>query len=167
MSTVWLGIGTNIGDRLSHIRKAVSALESGLTHIIMAGIYETAPMDFLEQPDFLNTVLRADTDLRPLELLAFLHETEAAGGRERLENSVEKGPRIIDIDILLFDELCTVLKAENGNDLIIPHKSMHERLFVLKPLLDLDSDLADPRDGVLWSVKASQIKGQRVMLYQR
>jgi len=167
MSTVWLGIGTNIGDRLSHIQKAVSALESELERVSMAGIYETAPRDFLEQPDFLNTVLRGDTDLAPLELLDLLHRIEADGGRVRLDSPVEKGPRTIDIDILLFDELCAVLNADDGNNLIIPHKSMHERLFVLKPLLDLDSELADPRDGVLWSDKASQITGQRVMLYQR
>jgi len=167
MSTVWLGLGTNIGDRLSHIERAAGRLGSRLKQISMAGIYETAPRDYFAQEDFLNTVIRAETDLRPLELLGFLHEIETEGGRVRSDTAPKKGPRTIDIDILLYGEESMTLIGEDGSSLIVPHKSMHERLFVLKPLLELDSDLADPRDGVLWRSKASQIGGQRVKLYQK
>jgi len=167
MSIVWLGLGANIGDRLSCIETAAGRLGSRLKQISMAGIYETAPRDFFDQEDFLNTVIRAETDLKPLELLDFLHGIEAEGGRVRSDAVPEKGPRTIDIDILLFGEDCMTLTGDDGGDLVIPHKSMHERLFVLKPLLDLDSSLIDPRDGVLWRLKASQISDQRVKLFQR
>jgi len=167
MHTVWLGLGANIGDRLSHIERAVSSLETRLQQIRMAGIYETAPRDFFEQDDFLNTAIKAETELEPLELLGFLHDIEAEGGRVRGNTVHVKGPRTIDIDILLFDDLCFTRTGDDGKNLIVPHRSMHERLFVLRPLLDLDSYIVDPRDGVLWSLKASQISDQRVKLYQR
>ena len=166
MSVVWLGLGANIGDRLSHLQIAIEKLRLHLCSVEVAGFYETAPRDYLDQADFVNTVIRAETDLSPLDLLALLHKIEAEGGRKRSDDSLEeipeKGPRTIDIDILLYDDLCEIFNTQAGGLLIIPHKSMHERLFVLKPLLDLDDNLTDPRDGVLWRDKASRLGEQRV-----
>lgn len=169
MSTVWLGLGTNMGDRVSHIERAVERLSPILKNISRAGLYETAPRDFLDQADFLNTVVRGDTDVSPLELLYILHEIESAGGRERpvRPGSQLKGPRTIDIDILLYDNICKTFIKADGSSLTIPHISMFQRLFVLKPLLDLDSEMKDPTDGVLWREKASQISDQRVKLYKK
>ncbi len=169
MSTVWLGLGANIGDRLSHIDNAIEKLNSVLENISRAGLYETAPREFLDQADFLNTVVRGDTELSPLELLYFLHKVELEGGRDRsvLSGKPLKGPRTIDIDILLYDNICRTFIKEDGGSLTIPHISMHQRLFVLKPLLDLDFKLKDPTDGVLWRFKASQIGDQQVKLYKR
>ncbi|RKX99081.1 MAG: 2-amino-4-hydroxy-6-hydroxymethyldihydropteridine diphosphokinase [Spirochaetes bacterium] len=169
MSIVWLGLGTNIGDRLSHIESAIERLIPVLENISRAGLYDTAPRDFLDQADFLNTVVRGETDLSPLELLYVLHEVESKGGRDRakLPGTPLKGPRTIDIDILLYDNICSTFTGDDGGSLTIPHISMHQRLFVLKPLLDLDSEMKDPTDGVLWRYKASQIGDQRVKLYKR
>jgi len=164
-----LGLGANIGDRLWHIEEAVRTLGLTLGDIRMAPVYVTAPRDYLDQDDFLNTVIKADTDLPPLELLSLLHAVEAEGGRVRTYSGAEriKGPRTIDIDILLYGELCRTFTDIDGDLLTIPHKSMNERLFVLKPLLDLDPELIDPRDGRLWAEKASQIGEQQVKLYQQ
>ena len=166
MNTVWLGIGANIGDRSSFIEAAIESLGGFLDNLISAPYYLTAPRDFLDQPDFLNTTVRGRTLLSPLELLDRIHIIEADGGRNR-NDSPEKGPRTIDIDILLYDKLCRTYAGNNDSLLTIPHRSMHERLFVLRPLLDLDPELDDPRDGIPWKIKASHLSGQRVKLYRR
>ena len=166
MSIVWLGLGSNIGDRFLYIEEAITRMSAFLNSISMASFYETAPRDFLDQPDFLNTVIRSETNLEPIEVLKLIHKVEAEGGRER-NDALKKGPRTIDIDILLFDEICATYTDNDGSLLTIPHKNMHERLFVLKPLLDLNSKIVDPRDGISWSDKASHLWEQRVKLCQR
>ena len=166
MSTFWLGIGANIGDRYSFIGAAVESLGSLFESLVVAPYYLTAPRDYLDQPDFLNTTVRGETSLSPLELLDRIHIIEADGGRNR-DISQDKGPRTIDIDILLYDKLCRTYVRDNGGPLTIPHRSMHERLFVLRPMLDLDPDLDDPRDGIPWKIKASHLWEQRVKLYRR
>ena len=163
MSTVWLGLGSNIGDRKSHIESAIEALDRILDGIAAAPLYETAPRDYENQEDFLNTVVRGGTGLTPPKLLAGIQAVEREGGRRR--DGVAKGPRTIDIDILLWDD--SIIRIDDGKvDLTVPHPSMHERLFVLRPLLDLNPDAADPRDGEPWKAKASRLVSQRVMLYR-
>ena len=164
MNTVWLGIGTNLGDRISHIDAAVKSLGGILANLKMASCYETAPRDFLNQPDFLNTVVVGTTSLEPLELLEKIHLIENEGGRTR---SIDKGPRTIDIDILMYESIVRTFHGEYGSTLTLPHKLMGERLFVLKPLLDLDPDIVDPGDGVPWRIKASHLSEQRVKLYRK
>ena len=167
MSTVWLGIGSNIDNRISHIEFAVQQLSETLGNISRAELYETAPRDFLDQDDFLNTVLRCETDIHPRELLELIHQIEDRGGRIRSNQQAEKGPRTLDIDILLYDHLSETYTMKDGSDLVIPHQRMHERLFVLKPLMDLDPELVDPRDSMAWCKKASQLEDQQVRLYKR
>jgi 2-amino-4-hydroxy-6-hydroxymethyldihydropteridine diphosphokinase len=166
MHSVWLGLGANVGDRSLNIGAAVEALAEFLNDIVVSPYYETAPRDILNQRDFLNAVVRGGTELNPLAVLKKIHSIEKIGGRNR-ETPQKKGPRTIDIDILLFDDLCSTFNSDDGKNLTIPHISMAERLFVLKPLLDLDSDIRDPRDGILWKLKASHLSDQRVKLYRK
>ena len=137
MKTVYLGLGSNIGDRAAMLQAAVRALESPRLHIRhLSPVYETEPMDVSRQPWFLNLVAEAETDLFPLQLLHRTLKVEAQLGRRRL---APKGPRSIDIDILLF-----------GNSIVttptlgIPHPRFRDRRFVLTPLADLAPDLRDP-----------------------
>ncbi len=163
MSIVWLGLGSNIGDRKAHIESALKALDSLLRELVRAPLYETSPRDFEDQDDFLNTVVRGLSDLPPSEFLARIQEIEYDGGRTR--DGIPKGPRTIDIDILLWDDSIIETGTDERN-LIVPHQAMHERLFVLKPLLDLNPALVDPRDGISWADKASRLNSQQVMLYK-
>jgi 2-amino-4-hydroxy-6-hydroxymethyldihydropteridine diphosphokinase len=134
IETAFLGLGSNLGDRLATLQQAVDLLEEapGLTLTGCSRVWETAPVGGPPQPDFLNVVVRADVDLEPLELLAACQRVEATLGRVR---DVRWGPRTVDIDVLLIDA-----HTMEGPDLIVPHPRMHERAFVLMPLLDIDPD---------------------------
>jgi len=132
--TAYLGIGSNLGDRLATLQQAVDLLgaERGVTLTACSRVWETDPVGGPPQPDFLNAVLRARIDLDPLELLAACQRVEAALGRQR---DGRWGPRTVDIDVLLLDE-----RAIDDPDLTVPHPRMHERAFVLMPLLEIDPD---------------------------
>lgn len=138
--TAILGLGSNLGDRLATLRRAVDLLgaEPGLRPTRCSRVWETEPVGGPPQPDFLNIVLRAVIDLEPLELLAACQRVEAALGRVR---DVRWGPRTIDIDVLLIDALTI-----DEPDLTVPHPRMLERAFVLMPLLEIESDPVLP-DG--------------------
>src|SRR5262245_47176774 len=126
----YLGLGSNVGDRESQIRHAVTALRRAGVHIRRtASLYLTEPRDFLDQPWFVNTVAEADTALEPQELLQTCLTVEREAGRVR---SMLKGPRPIDIDILLYES-----KVIDTPQLIVPHPRYSERRFVLIPLAEL------------------------------
>lgn len=165
MTTIWLGLGSNIGDRVSHLQNALTSLADSVEQIARAPLYETAPQDYLDQGDFLNTVIRGQTRLTPVEMLESIRKIEREGGRSRI-GIPAKGPRTIDIDILLWDNLIVKTFCEQGRELIIPHQSMHRRLFVLRPLLDLNPEIKDPKDGEPFRVKASRLVGQTVRVYR-
>ena len=137
MRTVYLGLGSNIGNRERNLRAAVEHLEAaGLQVLRVSPVYETEPVEFTAQRWFLNLVVEARTELFPKQLLARVARIETAMGRVR---SVPKGPRTIDIDILLYG------KAEVHSEVLeIPHPRMGERRFVLAPLADLVPDLRHP-----------------------
>ena len=164
MKTLWLGLGSNIGNRAVHIRAALKELKPHGSDWTVAAFYLTAPRDMESQPDFLNTVTRCRTDLSAAEMLKRIHAIELKGGRNRA-SAPAKGPRTIDIDILQYGEDVGTWEVDGIGTLTIPHPSMHERLFVLRPLLDLDPELTDPRDGITWKIKASHLSEQRVKLY--
>lgn len=166
MNEVWLGIGANIGNRISFLETAVSELGDFLTEIRVSPVYETAPRDFFDQPDFLNAVVKGYTSLSPVDVLERIHLIENNCGRIRPDTAV-KGPRTIDIDILIYGGINETFPVGNGQTLTIPHKAMSERLFVLRPLLDIDPDKTDPRDNILFSIKASHLSDQRVKLYRK
>jgi 2-amino-4-hydroxy-6-hydroxymethyldihydropteridine diphosphokinase len=135
-----LGLGSNLGDRLDTLQRAVDLLaaEPGIIPTRCSRVWETDPVGGPPQPDFLNVVLGVEVDLAPHDLLVACQRVEAALGRVR---DVRWGPRTIDIDVLLFDAL-----AVDDADLTVPHPRMHERAFVLMPLLDVDPDAVLP-DG--------------------
>ena len=164
MSTVWISLGSNVGDREKHIDRAVSSLARILEELRVSPIYETGARDVPDQRDFLNAVVRGTTGRSAPDLLVLLQGIERAGGRVR-DAAVPRGPRTIDLDILLIDD-CVLDETGGSFGLTVPHPRMDERLFVLKPLLDLDPGITDPRDGIPWAGKASHLSDQRVKLYR-
>ena len=138
--TVMLGLGSNLGDRLDTLQRAVDMLgdDPSVRIVVCSRVWETDHVGGVEQPDFLNVVVRAEVDLDPHELLAACRRVEAALGRVR---TTRWGPRTIDIDILLYGR-----RTIDEPDLSVPHPRMLERAFVVLPLLELDPDPIMP-DG--------------------
>ncbi len=136
MSVVYLGLGTNLGDRLDNLHRARNALHPDVQVLTASPIYETPPWGYLEQPDFLNQVLEAETVLPPFALLDYLKDIEVKIGRTP---GVRYGPRLIDLDILLYDDIIL-----HTPQLIIPHPRLAERAFALAPLADLAPNLLHP-----------------------
>lgn len=131
MAEVFLSLGTNIGDRFYNLQMAVSKISCLKATIILkiSSIYETAPIGYQEQDDFYNIVVKLETELPPKELLFAVLAIENEMGRVR---TIVNGPRIIDIDILFYEN-----EIYNDSDLILPHQRMMERAFVLVPLSEI------------------------------
>lgn len=138
--TVYLSLGTNLGDRAANLKQAVSSLPPQMTVKARSNVYETPPWGFTEQGPFLNQVVMATTYLEPELLLKHLKRLETALGREA---TFRYGPRLIDIDILFYDDLVL-----NTPLLTVPHPHLHERGFVLIPLMDIAPDLVHPVTGI-------------------
>ncbi|MCU1234430.1 MAG: 2-amino-4-hydroxy-6-hydroxymethyldihydropteridine pyrophosphokinae [Candidatus Solibacter sp.] len=137
---IYLSLGSNIGDRETNLRAAISELGSrGVNITRVSQVWETEPVDYLEQGWFLNSVVEAETGLTPKELLAAIGRIEGELGRVR---GVPKGPRTIDIDILYYGA-----EVVRTAELEIPHPRIAERRFVLAPLADLAPELRDPLSG--------------------
>lgn len=132
--TAYLGLGSNIGDRISNIKDAIGRLiELDGTYVMsVSSLYETKPVGYIDQPDFINCVVKIETEYDPYQLLEAIQNIEKNMGRTR---NIRWGPRIIDIDILLYGD--TKVQAD---DLEIPHPRMMERSFVLAPLLEIADD---------------------------
>lgn len=159
MATVYLSLGSNIGDSRTYIKSAVKMLGASVHDIKQAPIYRTKAVGYTKQPDFLNTAVRGTTDLGPEELLKFVKDVEKQVGRTW---SFRFGPRQIDIDIIFYDD--TVMKTR---DLTIPHAALIGRDFVLKPLCDLDPDLKDPASGKTVSELLAKVKPQNEAVVER
>lgn len=135
--TVYLSLGSNLGDRAAHIERALARLgETGVRIMKRSSFYETEPVEFLAQGWFLNIAVEAETDLMPRQLLRVIRAIERELGRKRI---VRSGPRTIDIDILLFG--ANVVRAA---ELQIPHPRMTERRFVLAPMTEIAPALRHP-----------------------
>jgi len=138
MIQVFLGIGTNLGDRERNLQEARAALSQRLEILKESSIYQTAPWGYLDQPAFLNQVIEAQTDLSSLNLLDFLKQTEKQLGRQA---NFRFGPRLIDLDILFY-----------GNRIIqtprlqVPHPRLSERAFVLIPLAEIAPEFVHPQN---------------------
>lgn len=127
---VFLGLGSNLGDRLGHLSRAVALLESGGFEVTqISAAYETPPWGLEEQPAFLNQVVEGRFDKAPFELLELAMSVEVACGRERL---LHWGPRVLDVDILAFDQV-----AIRSQRLTVPHPYISQRAFVLFPWAEI------------------------------
>jgi 2-amino-4-hydroxy-6-hydroxymethyldihydropteridine diphosphokinase len=155
LKQVFLALGSNLGDRQKNLETALLALRNEPIRLIACSpIYETEPRDVTHQPWFFNMVVKCETALFPLQLLAIIHRVERSLGRTRV-GVVPRGPRIIDIDILLFGSL--VMQTEK---LTIPHPRMLERRFVLEPLTEIASGLYYPGTHDLISRRLVGVSGQ-------
>lgn len=134
--TIYLALGSNLDDRLANLKQAIASLPPQMEVKKKSHVYETPPWGFEDQPKFLNQVLMAKTYLEPEPLLRHIKRLEVALGRKA---SFRNGPRLIDIDILFYDDL--VLETP---DLILPHPRLYERGFVLLPMMDIAPDLVHP-----------------------
>lgn len=134
--TVYLSLGSNVGDRAANLRSAIDRLRTLGQVEGVSSFYETEPVEFTAQPWFLNCVVKLDTEKMPKQLLSGILDVEQQLGRRR---SQKKGPRTIDIDILLFGNSIIETKG-----LTVPHPALHERRFVLEPLAEIAPDLRHP-----------------------
>jgi 2-amino-4-hydroxy-6-hydroxymethyldihydropteridine diphosphokinase len=133
VTRAYLALGSNLGDRLTNLRRAVALLgQRGMTVVRSSRVYETEPVGGPAQPDYLNAVVEVDTELGSEDLLQACLAVEDALGRVRAERW---GPRVIDVDVLTYGR-----DRIDQPDLVVPHPRMHERGFVLVPLLELDAD---------------------------
>jgi 2-amino-4-hydroxy-6-hydroxymethyldihydropteridine diphosphokinase len=153
----YLGLGSNVGDRESHLQAAISALpEHGVEVEAVSSLYETEPVgEVLDQPDFLNAAVRIRTALEPEELLDLCKAIEVEQGR--MLGGQRHGPRPLDVDLLLLGDV--ELESER---LTLPHPQVTSRRFVLAPLLELDPELALPNGTRLADALESLGPGQRV-----
>jgi 2-amino-4-hydroxy-6-hydroxymethyldihydropteridine diphosphokinase len=133
---VYLGLGTNLGDRPGNLRLALEKLRACATVEKVSSCYETRPVGYEDQPDFLNLTCFVTTALSPLQLLRSLKDIEQQMGRQA---GFRNAPRLIDIDILLFDDLVV-----DSPELAIPHPRMNNRAFVLAPLADIAPEIVHP-----------------------
>lgn len=137
MKTVYISLGSNVGDREQQIASAIQALGARGIHIVrQSSIYSTEPVDVATQSWFLNCVLEVETDLMPRQLLRVFHEVENELGRK---HTVRRGPRVIDLDILLYGT-----SVINTPELEVPHPRMTQRRFVLVPLAEIAPALRHP-----------------------
>ena len=140
MHNAYIGLGTNLGNLQKNLKKAkILIMERKIEIKKESSILETKPVDFLDQPDFLNQIIEIETGYSPKELLDILKDIEKKMKRKK---TIPKGPRIIDLDILLYDDIIFMSK-----DLIIPHSEIKNRKFILTHLIELNSGLRDPLSG--------------------
>ena len=143
---VYLSLGSNLGDRAANLRAAIAALPSANFHVCkVSSFYETEPVDYLGQPWFLNCVVEGIIDSQPIELLHALRAIESQLGSKK---AFAKGPRLLDIDILLFGD-----QSLDAPELQIPHPRMLQRKFVLAPLAEIAPQLRHPS----WPATASDL----------
>ncbi|MEP6893515.1 MAG: 2-amino-4-hydroxy-6-hydroxymethyldihydropteridine diphosphokinase [Gaiellaceae bacterium] len=144
MTRAYVGLGANLGDRESTIRRALVLLgdRPGVEILLVSTLRETEPVGFVDQPSFLNGVAMVETTLTPESLLAELLEVELELGRER--SGPRYGPRTIDLDLLLQGDLSVQVPG-----LRVPHPRLHERAFALEPLVELDPNIRIPGRGTV------------------
>lgn len=151
----YVGLGSNLGDPLRTVRRALEDLDAlpGTRCVARSHLYGSAPVGKLDQPDFVNAAAKLHTTLAPQALLAALLGTEAKHGRVRGERN---GPRTLDLDLLLYDDVVCA-----SDTLVLPHPRLHERAFVLLPLVDIEPQLNIPGKGALAGL-ARAVGDQRI-----
>ena len=153
MRDIYLGLGSNIGDKRAHIARAIGRIAELVTVRRVSSFYETAPVGFLDQDWFLNGVIELESEITARELAPLLLGLELEMGRRR---DVSGGPRTIDIDILFHGS-----EVIDEQDLQIPHPRLHERLFVLAPLTELCPDFVHPILGITVAKLTQKLAGKQ------
>ena len=136
MTEVYIGIGSNLGDRIANISRAVALFSSYGNIELMSSVYETEPEGLKGQPDFLNCVIKAQIEIDPARLLAVLKKIEKEMGRKRGRRN---GPRLIDLDLLFYNN-----RVIDTPDLTVPHPRLPQRAFVLVPMVEIARGLVHP-----------------------
>ncbi len=158
MKRVYLGLGSNLGDRADMLRQAREKLTaSGIVVLRESSLYETEPQDVADQPWFLNQVVEAETGLFPMQLIARVLQIERLLGRKR---GIDKGPRVIDIDVLLYHRFVIESRA-----LMVPHPRMQDRRFVLAPMAELAPTLRHPVLKKSMRELLDRVKGQSIRMF--
>ncbi|PIE67582.1 MAG: 2-amino-4-hydroxy-6-hydroxymethyldihydropteridine diphosphokinase [Deltaproteobacteria bacterium] len=141
-STAWLSVGANLGDKVNNCLKGIAVVNAsdGCKVLDVSRFYRTSPVDYLDQDWFVNAAVRIATRLAPLELLDLLLSIQRKTGRKK--GGIRFGPRLLDLDILLFDN-----RTMRSPQLEIPHPRMHKRAFVLVPICDIDPTVTHPVYG--------------------
>jgi len=139
--TAFIGLGSNLANPASQVLQAMQQIDLLLSTRVVtrSSLYRSAPVGYLEQPDFINAVVKIETALAPLDLLQALLALEQESGRTR---EFQNAPRTLDLDVLLFDDL-----QHHEHGLTVPHPQMHRRAFVLQPLLEIAPDCVIPGVG--------------------
>lgn len=147
-----LALGCNLtsqyGDLTANLQEALHRLADLGQVTAVSSFYQTAPVGYLHQPDFLNAAVLLHTELSPLDLLRSLLRTEQAMGRQRSADQPPKGPRVIDLDLLLYEDETGHGLILNEPDLVLPHPEMHRRAFVLQPLAEIAPTMVHPALGM-------------------
>lgn len=157
--TAFISVGSNLGDPLENCKKGIAALcdDKIVSLAACSPFYTTEPVDYLDQNWFVNAVIKVTTDLAPLELLAALQAVQGRFGRR--EHTVRFGPRILDLDIIFYDDIIF-----RSPELTLPHPRAHKRRFVLQPICDIDPTIIHPVLGVDVKTLLNQIvvEGQKI-----
>jgi 2-amino-4-hydroxy-6-hydroxymethyldihydropteridine diphosphokinase len=155
---VYLSLGSNLGEREENLNRALRALRRESIYIVaQSSVYETEPQDIIQQPWFLNLVVECRTRYFPMQLLGVIERIERELGRVREPGAVRRGPRVIDIDVLLFGNI--VMQTAR---LTLPHPRMLGRRFVLEPLLEIAPDLRYPGTKEALSRYLRKVEEQKV-----
>lgn len=155
---IYLSLGTNLGDGAANLEQAIHHLNANQIEVVArSSIYQTAPRDVVDQPWFLNMVVECRTSHSPDELIRRVLDIEKQMGRDRSSAAVPRGPRLIDIDILLYGDLVV-----QTPQLTIPHPRILARRFVLQPLLELAPDIKNPRTGVAFATALPAVQHQEI-----
>jgi len=156
-TTIYLALGSNVGDSAANIQQAIELMRSKITDISEAPIYSSKAVGYTDQPDFLNTAVRGQTELQPLELLKFVKNIEQQVGRIQ---RFRWGPREIDIDIIFYGDQVIEMPS-----LTIPHPRFAERDFVLRPISDLSPHRIDPTSGKTVSELLEKLPASSLAIY--
>jgi 2-amino-4-hydroxy-6-hydroxymethyldihydropteridine diphosphokinase len=159
----YISIGSNVGDRAGNCSGAMTAIGAvdGIEVISRSKLFWTEPVDYRDQPWFVNAMVKISTTLEPLELLNVLKKIERESGRA--EQKIRFGPRVLDLDILFYED-----RVINSDRLVVPHPRMHQRGFVLRPFCDIDPTVEHPvyKKNVQQLFDMLNEQGQEVRVYE-